>query len=73
LQLINFWQDVVIDWNKARIYIPQEDMAAHGGTKSHIADRKVDARWQRLMRFQIERSRAMLESGAALGARSRDE
>ncbi|HVK53398.1 MAG TPA: squalene synthase HpnC [Burkholderiales bacterium] len=67
LQLINFWQDVAIDWNKARIYIPQEDMAAYGVTESHIADRQVDARWQRLMRFQIERSRAMLESGAALG------
>src|SRR5690606_12296462 len=27
LQLINFWQDVAIDWNKKRVYIPQDLLA----------------------------------------------
>ena len=67
LQQINFWQDVAIDWEKRRIYLPQEDMDAYGVSESHIANRQADARWQRLMQFQIDRSRAMLKSGAALG------
>ncbi|MES2354349.1 MAG: squalene synthase HpnC [Pseudomonadota bacterium] len=67
LQLINFWQDIAIDWNKERIYLPENDMGAHGVTESHIKNRQVDARWQRLMHFQIDRSRAMLESGRPLG------
>jgi phytoene/squalene synthetase len=28
LQLINFWQDVALDWRKNRIYLPQEDRSA---------------------------------------------
>ena len=30
LQLINFLQDVAIDWNKARNYMPQDEMARFG-------------------------------------------
>jgi len=67
LQQINFWQDVAIDWEKRRIYLPREDMDAYGVSESHIANRQADARWQRLMQFQIDRSRAMLKFGAALG------
>src|SRR3569833_2510073 len=29
LQLINFWQDVRVDWHKGRIYLPQEDLDAY--------------------------------------------
>lgn len=68
LQLINFWQDVAVDWRKRRIYLPETDMAAHGVTEAHLALGQVDARWQRLMRFEIERTRAMLESGTPLGS-----
>lgn len=30
LQLINFWQDLSVDVPRGRLYIPQEDAAAHG-------------------------------------------
>src|SRR5512139_1857095 len=30
LQLVNFWQDVPIDYAKGRIYLPQDEMRAHG-------------------------------------------
>ena len=26
LQLVNFWQDVRVDWHKHRVYLPQEDL-----------------------------------------------
>ncbi len=67
LQLINFWQDIAIDWAKGRVYLPQSDLAAFGVTEAHIAAAQVDARWQRLMAFEVDRTRAMLESGAPLG------
>jgi squalene synthase HpnC len=68
LQLINFWQDIGLDWQKGRVYLPQDDMAGHGVEETHIARGQVDARWQRLMAFQIARSRTMLESGAQWGS-----
>ena len=36
LQLINFWQDVAIDWTKDRVYIPQEDLQRFGVTEAQI-------------------------------------
>jgi phytoene synthase len=68
LQLVNFWQDVDIDYRRDnRIYLPQDEMARHGVTERHLAERRCDAAWQDLMRFQVERSREMMLSGAPLG------
>ncbi|HEY7241368.1 MAG TPA: squalene synthase HpnC [Burkholderiales bacterium] len=68
LQLINFWQDVDIDYRRDdRIYLPQDEMARHGVTERHLAERRCDAAWQDLMRFQVTRSREMMLTGAALG------
>jgi squalene synthase HpnC len=69
LQLINFWQDVMIDWRKARIYIPQEDLDRFGVTADMIADARVSKEWQALMHFEIVRARAMMLSGAPLALR----
>ncbi len=69
LQLINFWQDVAVDWQKARIYLPQEDLSRFGVSQSHIAAAQVDAAWQALMQFQTDRARAMMLSGAPLAKR----
>ena len=71
LQLINFWQDVEIDFAKDRIYLPQDDMARFGVTERQIAARRADEGWRALMRFQLARARAMLESGAPLATRLR--
>ena len=66
LQLINFWQDVELDYAKDRIYLPQDEMARYGVSEAQIAERRADGRWAALMAFQIARARAMLESGAPL-------
>jgi phytoene synthase len=66
LQLINFWQDVPIDYAKGRIYLPQDEMARHGVGERHIAERRCDAAWASLMRFQVERARDMILRGAPL-------
>ncbi len=69
LQLLNFWQDVAIDLRKDRIYLPQDEMAACGVLESDLAATKCSAGYHRLMTLQIERARAMLESGAPLAGR----
>jgi squalene synthase HpnC len=68
LQLINFWQDVDIDYTRDnRIYLPQDEMAHHGVTERHLAEKRCDGAWHSLMAFQVERARNMMVSGAPLG------
>ena len=67
LQLINFWQDVQIDWRKNRVYLPQDEMQRYGVSESQIAAGDVTGQWKALMRFQVERARALIKSGAPLG------
>jgi phytoene synthase len=67
LQLINFWQDVPIDFANNRVYLPQDDLSRFGVTLDQIARQEVNGPWQNLMRFQIDRARAMMLDGSPLG------
>jgi squalene synthase HpnC len=69
LQVINFLQDVAIDWQKARVYLPQEDLQRFGVSEAQIAHCRVDAHWQALMQYQVDRARALMLSGAPLARR----
>lgn len=69
LQLINFWQDVAIDWQKQRIYLPQQDLERFGVTQAHLEQAKVDDAWRALMRFEVASARALMLSGAPLALR----
>lgn len=66
LQLINFWQDVAIDWKKSRIYLPEEDLRRFRIDSEQIAASHCDKVWRDLMQFQIERTRAMMLAGSPL-------
>lgn len=68
LQLINFWQDVKKDYAIGRIYLPQDEMARYSVTEHYIATENVDAAWQALMQFQVQRARDIMTSGAPLGS-----
>jgi squalene synthase HpnC len=69
LQLINFWQDVGIDIGKGRIYLPQEDLVRFGVGEDDIAQARTGAEWRALMRFEVERARALMLQGAPLATR----
>ncbi len=69
LQLINFWQDVAIDWQKERIYLPLADLQTFNIAEQQIAHQEVDAAWRELMKFEVERARTMLLAGAPLALR----
>src|SRR5512139_1010222 len=66
LQLTNFWQDVAIDWDKGRVYLPQDDLARFDVAEAQIARRQADERWRALMAFEVARARALLQGGAPL-------
>jgi squalene synthase HpnC len=69
LQLINFWQDVALDWDKQRIYLPQDEMTQFHVSAAQIQAQQTDSNWRALMQFQVQRARAMLLDGAPLATR----
>ena len=66
LQLINFLQDIAIDWQKDRVYLPQADLAEFGVSEDAIRDCRIDGNWDTFMHFQITRVRLMMMQGAPL-------
>ena len=66
LQLINFWQDVALDRDKGRIYLPQDEMRRAGVTEAQLAAGNCDPGWRALLGEQCERARRMMLSGAPL-------
>jgi phytoene synthase len=58
-QLTNFLRDVGEDLERGRVYLPREDLELFG---CDPAARRVDDRWRRLMRFEIERARQLYRS-----------
>ena len=69
LQLINFWQDVAVDWQKARVYLPQEDLLRHGVTEDQIAHARIDDNWRALLQIELTRARELMHSGSPLATR----
>jgi squalene synthase HpnC len=68
LQIINFWQDVAKDYAIGRIYLPLDELAQYGVSEEQIAQGITDDAWHTLMKFQVDRARAMMLSGKPLGS-----
>lgn len=66
LQLTNHWQDVAIDLDKDRIYIPLADLSRFGLDESSLRARIADEEFKRMMRFEIERAREFFRQGKPL-------
>jgi squalene synthase HpnC len=69
LQLINFWQDIALDWEKGRVYLPKDSLLQFGVDESQIAKGHVDPAWQALMAFELARTRVLMSKGAKLALR----
>jgi phytoene synthase len=67
LQIINFWQDVAKDYAIGRIYLPLDELAQYGVSEEQIAQGITDDAWRELMKFQVDRARAMMLTGKPLG------
>jgi phytoene synthase len=66
LQIINFWQDVAVDWEKGRVYLPQADLRRFGVSEDDIAAKRCTPGFCALMRFEVERARLLMRLGAPL-------
>jgi squalene synthase HpnC len=71
LQLTNFWQDVAIDLEKDRIYIPQSDMEAFGYSEEDLLAHRHDDAFRRLLRREIQHTRKLFAEGWPLLRRVR--
>ncbi|MDC8756717.1 squalene synthase HpnC [Janthinobacterium fluminis] len=71
LQLINFLQDVAIDQQKERIYLPLEDLSRFAVSPAAFERVEAHGKWSALMRFEVARARALLLGGAPLALRLR--
>jgi squalene synthase HpnC len=53
LQLANFWQDVTIDLEKDRIYLPLALLEKHGYSEHELFARRFDSRFARVMEESV--------------------
>jgi phytoene synthase len=65
LQLTNILRDVAEDWHNGRLYLPQDELAAHRLSETDIAAGVAfgcyDDRWRGMMCTQIDRTRRLYE------------
>jgi squalene synthase HpnC len=66
LQLANFWQDVTVDLEKDRVYLPQDLFARHGYTLDDLRAGTFNAAFQNVMRDAIEVARKLFIEGLPL-------
>ena len=68
LQLTNFWQDVAVDLDKDRIYLPSEDLARFAVTEADLLARRATPAFRKLLAFEVLRTRRMFAGGWPLVA-----
>jgi squalene synthase HpnC len=66
LQVIEHTQDVAEDLANGRIYLPGQDMKAHGVTEADLAQPSAGDKVRDLIRFEVDRARQLLDEGAPL-------
>src|SRR6185503_16490781 len=63
LQLANFWQDLAIDWQKGRLYVPASIVRAAGASESDLDRRQMSPAWRRALGEVSARTRALFDAG----------
>ena len=66
LQLTNFWQDLKIDFDRGRVYIPEDELRAHGASPSDLAGSTMTPAWTRAVTAAVSRTRALFDEGLPL-------
>ena len=57
MQLTNILRDIKEDFQRGRVYLPQDEMATYNLSESHILRENVDDQFASFLRFQIRRAR----------------
>ena len=66
LQLVNIMRDVAEDASRGRIYLPADEMAAHGVSEAELVRGETGPGFRALMRDQGARARVYFERGERL-------
>jgi squalene synthase HpnC len=66
LQLANFWQDVTVDLQKDRVYIPLDVMSRHGYTIEDLFALRFTPAFREVMREIVEEARRLFVEGLPL-------
>ncbi len=66
LQLTNFWQDIAVDLEKNRIYIPQEDLMRFKYSEKELQEYVINDSLKALILFEINRTRDLFLQGKPL-------
>jgi squalene synthase HpnC len=63
LQLTNFWQDLRIDIERGRMYLPQEERTRHGAREEDLRAGMMTAEWRQALAAATARTRSLFEEG----------
>src|SRR4051812_15507233 len=63
LQLTNFWQDLKIDFDRGRIYLPADERARHGAAESDLAGGVMTPAWRSALATACARTRLLYDEG----------
>jgi squalene synthase HpnC len=66
LQLTNFWQDVKSDYARGRIYLPLEEMRAHGADEATLAGERITTEWRNAIASAVGATRSLFADGLPL-------
>jgi phytoene/squalene synthetase len=66
LQLANFWQDVVEDWERGRRYLPGNTMDQFGVSDETIAERSATQEFRAMMKYLVGYAGEMLAEGGRI-------
>ncbi|MFC1699753.1 phytoene/squalene synthase family protein [Candidatus Omnitrophota bacterium] len=69
MQLTNILRDIKEDWQRQRLYLPQDELRRFGVSEQNINQTKIDQNFIALLKYQIKRAREYYlrsESGISL-------
>jgi squalene synthase HpnC len=63
LQLTNFWQDLAIDWERGRLYVPAELWRSAGADPTDLDRQSLTPAWAAALREAARVTRALFDEG----------
>jgi squalene synthase HpnC len=66
LQLTNFWQDLAIDWERGRLYVPQEIWASHHAAVKDLDAGRLSPAWTAALREAGHRTAELFSEGRGI-------
>ena len=69
LQLANFWQDVAVDLDKGRIYLPLEVLDRHGSSEAEVLSHAATPAFRAAMKEAVAAARRLFLEGLPLAAK----